>query len=86
MPWRVVSVDCLFFRIFTNCTPAPTVTPTAFALRQPLGLLATSVFPQPGPDLDPGRLILQDRQGKPAIIARLRVGDLSLRLLQLRLA
>lgn len=31
--------------------------------------------------LEAGRLTLQDCQGKPAIIARLRVGDLRLRLL-----
>jgi hypothetical protein len=36
-------------------------------------------------DLEAGRLVLQDCQGKPAIIARLRVGDLRLCLLQLRL-
>ncbi len=36
--------------------------------------------------LEPSRLILQDCQGKPVIVASFRVADLSLGLLQLRLA
>jgi|SRR5271157_5609116 len=97
IPWRVVKDvvkddDKRFFRFrdFMNCTARRIATlPAAPAeklesgvkdnWRKRCGLL----FPG---RLETGRLILQHGQSEPIIVARLRVGDLSLRLLQLRLA